>query len=152
MWLINIESMRLEEFTPPDLPTYAILSHTWAEDEVTFNEFGNLESAEKKAGFAKIKKTCELAAIKGIPYCWVDTCCIDKSSSAELSEAINSMFDWYKLSAVCFAYLYDLDVGHLEDSVTLWRDEKKRLWVELERPQDRPVGDKTVIGYDGYSE
>lgn len=127
MWLINIKSMSLEEFTPPDLPSYAILSHTWENDEVTFQEFNNLESAQKKAGFAKIEKTCELAAAKGIPYVWVDTCCIDKSSSAELSEAINSMFEWYKLSTVCFAYLSDLIVNPLTGSPTLWRDKKRRL-------------------------
>ncbi|KAI1120485.1 HET domain-containing protein [Nemania abortiva] len=123
MWLIHIESMRLKEFTPPDLPIYAILSHTWGEDEVSFQEFHNLESAKKKTGFSKIKKTCELAAIKSIRYAWVDTCCIDKSSSAELSEAINSMFDWYRWSRVCFAYLSDLDEG----SPTLWRDKDTRL-------------------------
>ncbi|KAI0904718.1 HET domain-containing protein [Ustulina deusta] len=127
MWLINIKSMSLEEFTPPNLPSYAILSHTWENDEVTFQEFNKLESAQKKAGFAKIEKTCELAAAKGIPYVWVDTCCIDKSSSAELSEAINSMFEWYKLSTVCFAYLSDLIVNPLMESPTLWRDKKRRL-------------------------
>ncbi|KAI1171956.1 hypothetical protein F4777DRAFT_582418 [Nemania sp. FL0916] len=102
MWLINVESMKLEEFTPPHLPKYAILSHTWGEDEVTFREFCDLESLElsqKKGGREKIRMTCELAADRDIPYAWVDTCCIDKSSSAELSEAINSMFEWYRLSA-----------------------------------------------------
>ncbi|KAJ8129864.1 hypothetical protein O1611_g3766 [Lasiodiplodia mahajangana] len=119
MWLINVESMELEEFTPPNLPAYAILSHTWGEEEVTFQEFGNLKLAEKKVGFKKIEKTCELAVAKSIRYVWVDTCCIDKSSSAELSEAINSMFDWYRKSAVCFAYLSDLELG----SSTLWLNE-----------------------------
>ncbi|KAI0107467.1 HET domain-containing protein [Nemania sp. FL0031] len=123
MWLINIESMKLEEFTPPHLPVYAILSHTWEEEEITFQEFANRELAEKKACFQKIKKTCKLAATRSISYVWVDTCCIDKSSSAELSEAINSMFDWYKQSQVCFAYLSDLDV----ESPTLWRDKDTRL-------------------------
>ncbi|KAI0861345.1 HET domain-containing protein [Xylaria cubensis] len=124
MWLINIKSMKLEEFTPPHLPSYAILTHTWGQEEVTFQEFRNWKAIEDKAGFAKIKKTCELAAAKEIPYVWVDTCCIDKSSSAELSEAINSMFEWYKLSTVCFAYLSDLNV---RNSPTLWRDEVRQL-------------------------
>ncbi|KAI0479795.1 HET domain-containing protein [Xylaria cf. heliscus] len=127
MWLINIKSMSLEEFTPPDLPSYAILSHTWEDGEVTFQEFSNLGLAKKKAGFVKIKKTCELAAVKKIRYVWVDTCCIDKSSSAELSEAINSMFEWYKLSTVCFAYLSDLSVNHsIKRLPTLWRDERNQ--------------------------
>ncbi|KAF2965395.1 hypothetical protein GQX73_g8178 [Xylaria multiplex] len=95
MWLINIRSMSLEEFTPPELPAYAILSHTWEHEEVTFQEFGNLGLAETKAG-------------------------------AELSEAINSMFEWYKLSTICFAYLSDLTVSSFEESPTLWLDEENR--------------------------
>ncbi|KAI1313232.1 HET domain-containing protein [Xylaria venustula] len=124
MWLINIKLMRLEEFTPPDLPTYAILSHTWGDDEVTFQEFSNLALAQQRTGYTKIEKTCELATSKDIFYVWVDTCCIDKSSSAELSEAINSMFEWYRLAAVCFAHLSDLDEN--AGSPVLWRDEKNR--------------------------
>ncbi|ORY08191.1 hypothetical protein BCR34DRAFT_675109 [Clohesyomyces aquaticus] len=42
-----------------------------------------------------------------IQYCF--GCCIDKTSSAELSEAINSMFHWYRASARCYAYLSDVD-------------------------------------------
>jgi hypothetical protein len=42
-------------------------------------------------------------------YIWIDTCCIDKSSSAELSEAINSMYRWYEESEVCYAYLEDVE-------------------------------------------
>ena len=37
-----------------------------------------------------------------------DLCCIDKTSSAELSEAINSMYRWYQESGVCYAYLADV--------------------------------------------
>ena len=64
--------------------------------------------ARKKAGYRKIQKTCELARIDGFSHAWVDTCCIDKSSSAELSEAINSMFQWYQSAKICYAYLADL--------------------------------------------
>lgn len=116
--------MKLEEFIPPHLPPYAILSHTWGSDEVTFQEFGNLESAKKKTGFDKVQRSCELASAKMLTYVWVDTCCIDKSSSAELSKAINSMFEWYKQSTVCFAYLSDLAVSTLP---TLWRDKEQQL-------------------------
>jgi hypothetical protein len=44
----------------------------------------------------------------GLQYIWVDTCCIDKSSSAELLEAINSMFKWYQDAKVYYAYLADI--------------------------------------------
>ncbi|KAJ4129145.1 hypothetical protein NW768_007679 [Fusarium equiseti] len=63
----------------------------------------------QKPGYIKILKTCELAQEQDIPYAWVDTCCIDKRSSAELAEAINSMFRWYKEATVCFAHLEDLE-------------------------------------------
>ncbi|CCF38521.1 HET domain-containing protein [Colletotrichum higginsianum] len=121
MWLISTETSKLHAFIPPDVPPYAILSHTWEAGEVTFQEFADLDAAREKPGFAKIDKTCELARQNGLEWVWVDTCCIDKSSSAELSEAINSMFEWYRLSAVCFAYLADLPVG----SPSLWMFESE---------------------------
>ncbi|KAF5136696.1 Vegetative incompatibility protein HET-E-1 [Metarhizium anisopliae] len=109
MKLINVESGLLEEFVGA-IPHYAILSHTWGEDEVIFQDFvhSSQEARRQKKGFAKILKTCELAKRSGLKYAWVDTCCIDKSSSAELSEAINSMFRWYRGATVCYAWLTDL--------------------------------------------
>jgi hypothetical protein len=113
MWLINTSSLELEYFVDPesDGVRYAILSHTWArdQDEVTFQQFADKQAASLKPGFAKIQRTCDMARAEGLDYAWVDTCCIDKSSSAELSEAINSMFAWYRASSVCYAYLTDLD-------------------------------------------
>lgn len=110
MWLINTSTLKLENFIDPgsDGISYAILSHTWEEEEVSFQEFANLETAKIKQGFAKIAKTCELAKSESYKYAWVDTCCIDKSSSAELSEAINSMYEWYRASSVCYAFLADI--------------------------------------------
>ncbi|KAI1398792.1 heterokaryon incompatibility protein-domain-containing protein [Hypoxylon fuscum] len=107
MWLINTDTLQLEDILKPQAGSYAILSHTWGHGEVSFRDFADLESAEKKLGFAKIKKTCQLARKKFLQYAWVDTCCIDNSSSAELSEAINSMFRWYREASVCFVYLSD---------------------------------------------
>ncbi|RSL74203.1 hypothetical protein CEP51_011630 [Fusarium floridanum] len=107
MWLINTETLKLESVVNPETVEYAILSHTWEEEEVSFQEFQDLRSARTKKGFGKIKKTCRLAKKHGYQYAWVDTCCIDKSSSAELSEAINSMFSWYKGAKRCYAYLSD---------------------------------------------
>lgn len=71
---------------------------------------GHEPSATKpKKGHAKIKGCCELAQLQKLNYVWIDTCCIDKSSSAELSEAINSMFSYYEHSAVCYVFLEDVD-------------------------------------------
>lgn len=108
MWLINTTTIALEDKNISSTP-YAILSHTWGEDEVTFEDM--MKGQEKgKKGYVKIIHTCRLAKERGITYAWVDTCCVDKRSSAELAEAINSMFNWYKLSEVCFAHLEDLDL------------------------------------------
>ncbi|KAK4452757.1 vegetative incompatibility protein HET-E-1 [Podospora aff. communis PSN243] len=96
-----------KEFIGSDIPPYAILSHAWEDEEVTYQQLGDPKSKFKK-GYRKIEQTCALAAQAGLRYAWVDTCCIDKSSSAELSEAINSMFYWYQQAKVCYVYLSDL--------------------------------------------
>lgn len=112
MRLINIESMTLEDFmgSGSHVPRYAILSHTWEDGEVTFQDFTNPDKSirSQKKGFAKIEKTRALTKEAGLTHVWVDTCCIDKSSSAELTEAINSMFQWYRDSVICYAWLADL--------------------------------------------
>lgn len=107
MRLINTHTLVLEEFVGRHIPRYAILSHTWEEEEVTYEEYIS-GSHKQKRGYDKIRMTCVLAAADGIGYAWVDTCCIDKRSSAELTEAINSMYPWYAKSVVCYAYLSDL--------------------------------------------
>lgn len=106
MYLLNVETRKLEYFAGT-VPFYAILSHTWGDDEIAFQDIG-AAGVEQRTGYAKVDKTCELAAEHGLDYAWIDTCCIDKSSSAELSEAINSMYRWYKESTVCYAYLSDV--------------------------------------------
>lgn len=111
MRLINVETFELESFADHrSTPDYAILSHTWGAEEVLFHEVQPVtEATKEKLGWKKIEYTCSQAQKDGLKYAWVDTCCIDKSSSAELSEAINSMFAWYEESEVCYAYLADVD-------------------------------------------
>ncbi|KAK8088404.1 hypothetical protein PG997_003365 [Apiospora hydei] len=117
MWLINVDTLELEHVLDHEATEYAILSHTWEDGEVTFQEFrdrhdGDVAATVRvKKGWRKIERFCALTRGYGgrrLRYAWVDTCCIDKTSSAELSEAINSMYRWYADSAVCFAYLGDL--------------------------------------------
>jgi hypothetical protein len=102
-------TLSLVERSESDIPPYAILSHTWGrdEDEVTFENW-NDGIAKSKAGYAKIHFCCEQAAKDNLGYFWIDTLCIDKTSSAELSEAINSMYTWYQGANVCYAYLGDV--------------------------------------------
>ena len=90
------------------MPIYVILSHTWETEEVLFHDMADLNAARMKQGYVKVHSACRLAREQAYDYIWIDTCCIDKSSSAELSEAINSMFQWYKDAAVCYAFLSDV--------------------------------------------
>ena len=97
------------------IPRYAILSHTWEADdqEVTFQDFVD-GLGERKAGYRKIRFCGKQASLDGIQYIWVDSCCIDKSSSAELAEAINSMFKWYRNADRCYVYLSDVPTANVD--------------------------------------
>ncbi|KAE8394668.1 HET-domain-containing protein [Aspergillus alliaceus] len=108
MRLLNARTFQLVEFVG-NPPPYAILSHTWSTQEVSFQAILS-GGAYYMRGFWKIHGCCEKALEDNLEYVWVDTCCIDKSSPAELSEAINSMFEWYKNAHVCYVYLEDVDV------------------------------------------
>ena len=88
---------------------YAILSHRWGEDheEVSFKDVME-HTYRHKRGYAKIRGCGKQAKSDNHQLFWIDTCCIDKSSSAELSESINSMWRWYCNSQVCYVYLDDV--------------------------------------------
>jgi hypothetical protein len=80
------------------------------EDEVLFQDITyGVEYAKLKNAFTKLQYTCHQAQQDGLEYCWIDTCAIDKRSSAELQEAINSMYRWYQNAEVCYAYLSDVN-------------------------------------------
>lgn len=120
-----LTSRTLQFFEPREgaLTEYAILSHRWERDdeEVSYQNMckviqaGNLQPEagiiQKRRGFRKIYDFSRQAVKDGYEYIWIDTCCIDKSSSAELQEAINSMYQWYASSAVCYAYLSDVSMS-----------------------------------------
>ncbi|KAH8656013.1 heterokaryon incompatibility protein-domain-containing protein [Tricladium varicosporioides] len=109
MHLLDVETLQLSIFSGSSIPPYAILSHTWDRDETSFQEIcSDHATLEGKGGFEKIKAACKVAHSDGFKYIWIDTCCIDKASSAELSEAINSMFRWYQDADVCYVFLSDV--------------------------------------------
>ncbi|PIL29023.1 hypothetical protein GSI_09071 [Ganoderma sinense ZZ0214-1] len=122
MWLLRTSRAELHFFPSPEsVPRgYAILSHVWDREEQTFQDTQNLRIQCATTGdnprdlaSPKVKHFCILAEQHGYDWGWDDTCCIDKTSSAELSEAINSMFQYYSLAEVCYAYLRD--VSHNPD-------------------------------------
>jgi len=112
MRLLRLEddgNFSLVDVGSKSIPRYAILSHTWGPDheEITYKDMVK-GTGKSKAGYAKIQFCGMQAAKDSLKYCWVDTCCINKSSSAELSEAINSMFQWYNKADKCYVYLPDV--------------------------------------------
>ncbi|KAI0428647.1 hypothetical protein F5Y09DRAFT_343467 [Xylaria sp. FL1042] len=111
----------LTEDLASGFPPYAILSHTWGSNnqEVTYADI-KAGTGQHKDGYRKIRFCGDLAARDGLKYFWVDTCCIDKTNSTELSEAINSMFRWYKHSAKCYVYLSD--VVKYSPAQSNWKD------------------------------
>jgi hypothetical protein len=115
MRLLRLEAdgnFSLVEYVDSHIPRYAVLSHTWGADheEVALKDLTE-GTGKNKAGYRKLTFCGKQAAKDGLQHFWVDTCCIDKSSSAELSEAINSMFRWYSNAAKCYVYLSDVSVG-----------------------------------------
>lgn len=93
--------LTLQEFFGSDIPGYAILPHRWEDEEVTLQDL----QQGRGPGYSKINGCCNQARTDGWKWAWIDTCCIDKTSSSELSESINSMFKWYADAKVCYAYL-----------------------------------------------
>ncbi|KAK5679414.1 hypothetical protein LTS10_008231 [Elasticomyces elasticus] len=117
-----------------DIPPYAILSHVWLrnnKEEVKYQEMRDGGGRDKE-GFKKIEFCARQARRDGLEYCWVDTCGIDKSSSAELSEAINSMFKWYANAQKCYVYLSDVSTrkrGREGEVESTWRaDFEQSRW------------------------
>lgn len=125
MRLINTATGELRDFFDTQKPKYSILSHTWGSDEISYLDFLLLTSnasstsaglvqmllrspRKDSQGFRKVEAACKFAQSRGFEWIWIDSVCIDKSSSAELSEAINSMWRWYSDATECFVYLFDV--------------------------------------------
>ncbi|KAJ4392989.1 hypothetical protein N0V93_002193 [Gnomoniopsis smithogilvyi] len=118
MRLLHTNRLEVVSIRDDAIPAYAILSHTWGDDEVSLQDmqsFGSkLLSPSKckklcldRPGLSKIVDAANLARSQAYHWIWIDTCCIDKTSSAELSEAINSMYRLYQDSKICYVYLQD---------------------------------------------
>ncbi|KAK3366322.1 HET-R [Lasiosphaeria ovina] len=136
----------------PEIPPYAILSHTWGNEEVLFKDMVDGTAKGKKESYAKIQFCGDQAWRDGLKYFWVDTCCIDKSDAAELQGALNSMFHWYCGAAKCY------------DDGSSWKPAFRqsrwftRGWtlqeliapktVEFFSKESKPLGDKDSLGQE----
>ena len=176
-WLIHLGAhvdrrTKVLEFRDDETTEYAILSHRWIDPtEVDYEEMVDLGKMDREQqdeirdclGYKKILDACKRAQRDGYEWMWVDTCCIDKRSSAELSEAINSMYRWYGNARVCYAYLHDVDGSSFpteEDDEKYhksngWPEWFSRGWTlqEMIAPQNlqffnkdwQPIGDKKMF-------
>ena len=119
MRLLNTRTLRFQQFDDPLKIDYAILSHVWSKDgEQSFRDVESIIAASSQSPSPqdphahvseKIRQCCAHAWADGYNWIWIDSCCIDQASSAELSEAINSMYKWYASASQCYAYLHDVD-------------------------------------------
>ncbi|KAK5654620.1 hypothetical protein OQA88_6941 [Cercophora sp. LCS_1] len=164
MWFVDTTTLELAGPFFGKLPPFAILSHTWGNDELSLQDFKDYQQRQQhchKNGLRKIQECCRLSKSNGYKYAWIDTVCIDKTSSAELTEAINSMYDWYAKSAICYAYLEDLQSE--KEAATFLSDLKRCRWFtrgwtlqELIAPEKviffnkswNMVGDKNRLSHD----
>lgn len=189
MRLLNATKLDFRVFGDEELPLFAILSHTWGDEEVSYQELKFLsrltafppllkskvnhdmqmalvaaleaaagldfsgtgrETISSRAGYKKITQTARLAKQMGLDWVWIDTCCIDKSSSAELQEAINSMYRWYQLAHHCIVYLDDAltenDPPSREPNFErMLRDSK---WITRGWTLQELIAPSTVVFYD----
>ena len=144
MRLLDVHNYTLHTFYGDKIPLYAILSHTWLknEEEVAFSQLRTDVHWRSLLGARKIEHLCQQAIRDGYEWAWIDTCCIDKTNNAELSEAINSMYRWYQKSAVCYVYLTDVvNESSPTDlhSSSMWKSRWwSRAWTlqELLAPQE----------------
>ncbi|KAK4891245.1 hypothetical protein LTR27_010182 [Elasticomyces elasticus] len=125
MRLLQLKTLEFEEFFDDDIPPYAILSHRWSKHEISHKDLRKKRDLTS-AGYAKIEGFVAVAQRRFQPafmrtpsgvlhwqdteveWGWHDTVCIDKSSSSDLSEAINSMWRYYEHSTFCAVYLADV--------------------------------------------
>ena len=139
MRLLHSSTWTFQEFFDSDVPKYAILSHRWGRDKVSYQELqlaikDTKAATEPKlsgAGFLKIQKFREQAARNEFEWVWVDTYYINKYNGAELSEAINSMYRWYRDANVCYNYLDDVKCGSFDPQ----RESDKEhieLWIAVD--------------------
>lgn len=151
MRLLNVDSLELKDFAGGNLPKYVTASHRWASGSETSFKDVLKQRNKDTTGYQKVQAFAIYVKthIPSIKWLWIDTCCINQDSAAELSEAVNLMFEWYRNSEICVAYLADVEIGDcFEDSEWF-----RRGWTLQELLAPRTVVFVTstwqVIGFKG---
>ncbi|KAK5113651.1 hypothetical protein LTR62_003278 [Meristemomyces frigidus] len=154
--LLHVESLDFSEFQDDQRPPYVAASHRWlSRSETTFQDVRDRCKMEG-AGYRKVEAFARYVGehLAPIKWLWIDTCCIKKDSAAELSEAINSMFDWYHDADLCLAYLADVDTVELGPGSSFEKSQWfRRGWTLQELLAPRVVLSVTVewhvVGHKG---
>lgn len=151
MRLLEVDTLDLVEFRDDNRPSYVAASHRWlTNEEATFQDVRdrlntNTEGYQKIVAFAAYIRN----NIPHVKWLWIDTCCINKDSATELSEAIDSMFELYRSAELCLAHLADVETA--EDRSGFEKSEWfKRGWTlqELLAPRIvlfRRSGGKSLV-------
>lgn len=118
MRLVGCRDLLPVPFSDANIPPYAIISHTWfaKDEEVLLTDFQDA-SAEARVGYHKLQFCAKRALADGLQYFWIDTCCIDRSSEKEVTEALYSAFRWYRGAERCYAYLSDVSISDPDPSL-----------------------------------
>ncbi|KAG0697559.1 WD40-repeat-containing domain protein [Suillus ampliporus] len=99
---------------------WVMLSHRWEGKELLLHDIQDkvVYNLDPDGTVVKLQKFCELVRDAGYHWAWSDTCCIDQKDPAEVQRSVNSMFTWYRNSALTIVYLSDVlsESGALADS------------------------------------
>jgi Cdc6-like AAA superfamily ATPase len=113
----TLERLRLTDFRGKTIPPYAILSHRWSDSEILIEHISSGAYKEREEGYRKLEFCAKQAAQDKLQYFWIDTCCIDRWNKSERSEAINSMFQWYKKATRCYVFLSDVSASNATEPI-----------------------------------
>ncbi|KAF8549449.1 hypothetical protein OG21DRAFT_1447848 [Imleria badia] len=112
---------------------WIMFSHTWEGKEPTFKDVNLVDSLWKLDESPlndKLRQFCTTASEDGYRWAWSDTCCIDKATSAILSQSLISMYSWYEEAAETLVYLADVmssaELGDLALTKSRWMT---RAWT-----------------------
>jgi hypothetical protein len=89
---------------------YVMLSHRWEGTESLLHDIQGkvVYDLDPVGGITKLQSFCETTRDKGYLWAWIDTCCIDQTNNVEVQQSVNSMFVWYRHSALTIIYLSDV--------------------------------------------
>ncbi|OAP58291.1 hypothetical protein AYL99_07381 [Fonsecaea erecta] len=157
MRLLNTKDIIIESFPSParpKIPDYVILSHRWRDQEISFQDIEHRKAGDSTAdlegieGYDKILHCCREARNVGFEYVWIDTCCINKNDQVELTEALNSMFHWYRRAQVCYAYMSDVESD--EDPLAEGSKFRESKWFTRGWTLQELVAPQYVIFFDRH--